>query len=200
METNILNNLISANRLLQKKQFMEAISYYELVLNDADELLPFIYTSIATCYYRLHYETCENSYLNSALECAKKAIELDNENIDAHIILLSIYMDELLDYTKATEEIRHCLKINPNNIAVLQMAVTIITYPEISISYQEGIEWYMRLISLRGKAADLYNLGKLYHRIGDIENCKKTWERLLCSPQKIDEKIIEIVKNHLMDL
>ena len=136
-----------------------------------------------------------------SVEAYRKALELDQNNIEARYQLALLLSDKMNNMDKALEEFEMIRRLSPTHVDALQHLVmgyvkTGRLQQAIQISKElKNKEILSQVIGQFKKAVDgnpddyesRYNLGVIYKEFGDLENAIEQFQSLLKCPEKLLE-------------
>ena len=175
-------NLIDGNILMAKAEYNQALKKFETAL---------LYDTSAGIYFSLAKAYLYNNKLNSALQYANKAIELDSTIADFYILLSDIY--NFGKQKKSAVEVLETASLKFPDYHQLIYKLAILLEEDRPLS---AIELYEKLLKMIGSDwGILARISDLHRRLGNIKEEIIALERLY----KIDPSNKSIIKS-LIDL
>lgn len=186
--SKLIELLIQANQLRQKREYRQALKIYHDVIEQFGETADTAQT-LAHCYFQLgFYESDDaSSIYQLAITWIKKAITLSPTNSRLHVDLGEFHSLGTLEYQEAAQEYKAAIELDPNNVRALVGGAALYGLPEEVVTLNEAIAWLERVVQLEPNDPNYhFRLGTLYHQANHLSGSESEWLKALLCPRPLD--------------
>lgn len=185
--------LLQANQARIDHQWLDAISYYNEILESHDNDIEVMWTLAVTYFVSSLEQSGTYESGQEALYWIDKAIEREPKRAEFYITrgeILQFALDAP-DYEEAARSFRTALEIRPDAIYACLGLSNLVDVPENVVSLSEAVTFLERAAIVQPENSHVFlRLGTLYKKMGQSHKSQEFYRRALLCPKPLSRQIV----------